>query len=239
MTNATTQAARTKAARIAGAAYLITLAVGIIGQFFVQASLVVSSDATQTAQNIVEHERLFRIGIASDLIAFTGVVILTVALYVLLKPLNEHLAMLAAFWRLAEVAIYCVITLGSLVALALLSGGDHLKTFEVGQLHSLVQLALGARSFGYSIGLIPFALGSTVFSYLLLRSGYVPKALAAWGVFASLLLLTSVFWIIVFPSTAEAPLQASFGAMIIYEVTVGFWLLLRGAQIPSTSVRAA
>jgi hypothetical protein len=63
--------------------YLITIAPAVFGQFFVQSFLVVPSDATQTAQNIIEHERLFRIGIASDLVSFTGVVALIVALYVL------------------------------------------------------------------------------------------------------------------------------------------------------------
>jgi hypothetical protein len=46
------------------------------------------------------HERLFRIGIACDLIYCVGVVVLLTALYVILKPVNRGLALLAAFWRL-------------------------------------------------------------------------------------------------------------------------------------------
>lgn len=239
MTNATTEAAQARAARLAGALYLITLAAALFGQYFVQASLIVRGDATQTAQNIIEHERLFRIGIASDLVGFTGVVVLTLALYVLLKPVNKDLAMLAAFWWLAESAILCVTTLGSLIVLVLLSGADDLKTFDVGQLHSLARLALSARGAGYNIGLIPFGLGSTVFSYLLLRSGYVPRALAAWGVFSSLLVVTALFWVIVFPGTATAPQLASYAAIFIYELAVGSWLLLKGARIQSGSASAA
>ena len=163
---------------------------------------------------------------------------LALALYVLLKPVNKDLAMLAAFWRLAEATILCVMTLGNLIVLALLSGADYLKTFDVGQLHALAQVALRARGAGYVIGLVLFGLGSTVFSYLLLRSGYVPKALAAFGVVSSLLLLTSALWIIVFPSTARAPFLASNAAIFLYEVILGLWLLLKGARIQSSSASA-
>ena len=239
MAYATTEAAQARAARIAGAMYLMTMATAVFAQVFVHASLTVRDDATQTAQNIIEHERLFRIGIASDLVAFTGIVALTVALYVLLRPVNEDLATLAALWRLAEVSILCVATLGSLIALALLSGTNYLKTFDPGQLHSLARLALGMRGAGYNIGLILFSLGSTVFSYLLLKSRYVPRALALWGVFSSLLVLTSAFWAIVFPGSARAPLLASYAALFIYEVTLGFWLLLKGARIQSSPAGAA
>lgn len=217
--------------------YLIALASALFGQFFVQASLFVSGDAEQTAHNIIERQQLFRIGIASDLIAFAEVVVLTLALYVLLEPVNRHLAMLAAFWRLAEATILCVITLGSLIVLALLSGADYLKTFDAGQLHSLALLALGARGAGYVIGLILFGLGSTVFSFLLLRSGFVPKALAVWGVVSSLLIVASSLWMIVFPTTASVPQLASFAAIFIYEVIVGLWLLLKGARIQSNMAR--
>jgi len=240
MTNAATEAAQARAARIAGAMYLITMATAVFNEFFVlRASVIVPGDATRTAQNIVEHERLFRVGIASDLVAFTGVVVLTLALYVLLESVNKDLAMLAAFWRLAEVAILCVGTLAGSIVLALLSGADYLKAFDAGQLHSLARLALGARGAGYNVGLILFGLGSTVFSYLLLRSGYVPKALAGWGVFSSLLVLTSAFWFIVFPSTAKTPQLASYAALFIYEVILGSWLLLKGARIQSSSASTA
>ncbi|NIR45233.1 MAG: DUF4386 domain-containing protein [Gemmatimonadetes bacterium] len=239
MTNATTEAGQARAARIAGAMYLIALAAAVLGEYFVRASLIVRGDPTQTAQNIIEHERLFRIGIASDLVSFTGIVVLTLALYVLLKPVNEDLAMLAAFWWLAEAAILCVSTLGNSIVLALLSGADFLKTFAPGQLHSLAGLALSSRAAGYNIGLILFGLGSTVFSYLLLKSGYVPKALAAWGVFASLLVLMSAFWIIVFPDIPKALQLVSPAAIFIYEVALGSWLLLKGARIQSSSASAA
>ena len=87
------------------------------------------------------------------------------------------------------------------------------------------------RLIAKAIGLVLFGLGSTVFGYLLLKSGYVPRLLAAWGVFSSLCIVASAFWFIVFPNTATIPQLCSYAAIFLYEVIVGSWLLLKGARI--------
>lgn len=239
MTHATAEAAQARAARIAGSMYLIGMATGIFGEAFVRGSLIVSGNVTRTAQNIIGSELLYRIGIATDLFTFASVVVLTWALYVLLRPVNKDLVLLAVFFRVAEVATHFVVTLNSLVALRLLTGADPQATFETSQLHTLARVAIGTQADGVSMGFILLGLGSTVFAYLLLESRYVPRALAIWGVFSSLLISAAAFWDIVFPSTAEIPLLSSYAAMFIYEVTLGSWLLLKGANIRSTSASVA
>jgi hypothetical protein len=235
MANANTEVAQARAARIAGAMYLITMATAIFGESFVRGSLIVRGDATQTAQNIIGAEQLFRISIATDLVTFTGVLVLVWALYVLLRPVDRSLAILAAFFRLVEVAIHYVATLFSLVALMLLGGADHLKAFDSGQLYSLARVAISAQGAGLNLGFVLLGLGSTFFAYLLLKSRYVPKALAALGVFASLLLVVSSLAVIVLPKIV-APYQLAVTApMGLFEITLGFWLLLRGANVKSRS----
>jgi Domain of unknown function (DUF4386) len=230
MTNTIPDAAQAKAARLAGAMYLITMATAIFGQSFVRGSLLVRGDATQTAQNIIGSERLFRVGIAADIVTFTGVGVLIWALYVLLRPVGRNLALLAVLLRLVEVAIHYVATLFSLGALILLSGAGYLTTFDAGQLHSLFRVALSVQGAGLNLGFVLLGLGSAVFAYLLWRSRYVPKALAAWGVFSSLLLMTSAITVIVFPAVGPF-VVAAMVPMFIYEVGLGSWLLLKGARI--------
>ena len=75
-------------------------------------------------------------------------------------------------------------------------------------------------------------LGSTIFNYLLFKSRYIPKALAAWGIFASLLLLMSQFAIIIFPAVEKIIIPACYGPFAIDEIALGFWLLFKGANIP-------
>lgn len=229
MANTITVATQARVARLAGAMYLITMATAIFGESYVRGSLIAGGDATKTAQNIIEFERLFRVGIATDLATFTGVLVLIWALYVLLRPVERNLALLALLLRLVEGAIHYIATLFSVVGLRLLSGAEYLGTFDTNQLHSLARLAIGTQSAGLNLGFIPLGLGSAVFAYLLLRSGYVPGALAGGGVLASLLLATYAVSVIVFPSVGTYWLVAMV-PMFIYEVTLGFWLLLKGVD---------
>lgn len=239
MANATAELAQARAARIAGSMYLIGMATAIFGEAFVRDSLIVSGNATRTAQNIIESELLYRVGIATDLFTFASVVVLIWALYVLLRPVNKDLVLLAVFFRVVEVATHFVATINSLVVLRFLTGGDYLATFGTSQLHTLARVAIGTQADGVSIGFILLGLGSTVFAYLLVKSRYVPRALAMWGVFSSLLITAAAFWDIVSPSTAGVPQLSSYVAMFIYEVTLGLWLLLKGVNIRSISASAA
>jgi uncharacterized protein DUF4386 len=232
-----TDRVQARAARLAGAMYLITMATGVFGESFVRGSLVVRGDATQTAQNIIGAERLFRIGIATDLVTFTGVIVLAWALYVALRPVDRNLAVLALSLRLAEVAVHYGATLFGLGALAFLTGTGYLNAFDASQLHSLARVALSTQGAGLNLGFVLLGLGSSVFAYLLLRSGYVPKALAAWGMFSSLLLSASAVCFIVFPAIGPTRL-ALMVPMFIYEVALGLWLLLKGVKIRSLSASA-
>ena len=224
------------AAKIVGLLYLIQMATGVFGQVFVRDRLVLPGDVSRTAENIVAHEPLFRLSIAGDLLTYIGVIVLIWAFYVLVRPINRNLALLALTFRLAENTVLCVATVNSLVVLKLLSGADYLKTFDTGQRNALVMLAYSTQGLAMSVGFILLGLGSAVFAYLLLRSRYVPKALAAWGIFASLLLAASTLAAIVFPNLGVLDMACML-PMGLYEVGLGLWLLIKGIK-PSPPVGA-
>jgi hypothetical protein len=219
------------AARIIGIIYPIQMATGIFGEIFARGPLIVSGDPTKTSENIIASEQLFRLSIAGDLITYILVMVLTWAFYVLLRPVNKHLALLGAFFRLSELAVLCVATVNSLVVLKLLSGAAYLKVFDVNQRHSLVMLAYNTQGMTMSVGFILLGLGSSVFAYLLLRSRYVPKAFALLGVFSSLLLALGSLAIIVFPGLSVIGVSYMM-PMGLYEVGLGFWLLIKGIKAP-------
>ena len=105
-----------KAARIAGLAYLITFATVVYVNFGIHDF---GDNAAETARKILANERLFRIGIVGDLIYCTGIVVLLTALYVILKPVNSGMALLAAFLRLVWVLMWLIMTLNLFDALRL------------------------------------------------------------------------------------------------------------------------
>jgi hypothetical protein len=123
MTISTIDDSQRTAARVAGFAYLITFATVVYVNFGIHGRLIIRNNAAETARNILAHERLFRIGIAGDLVYCAGVVVLLTALYVILKPVSRGLALLAAFWRLVWVLMWLVMTLNLFDALRLLWSG--------------------------------------------------------------------------------------------------------------------
>lgn len=100
-----------KAAKVAGFAYLISFVIVVFVQFGIHNRLIVADNPAETARNIMAHERLFRIGIAGDMIYCAAVVVLLTALYVILGPVNRSLALLAAFWRFVWVLVWVLMTL--------------------------------------------------------------------------------------------------------------------------------
>ena len=59
-------------ARIAGAFYLVTILTRMFVEIFVRNRLVVSDNAAATATNILAHEPLWRLGFATDIMAFAS-----------------------------------------------------------------------------------------------------------------------------------------------------------------------
>jgi hypothetical protein len=236
ITNTATEAAQARAARLAGAMFLFINVTGIFSEIFVRGSLL-SGDVTQVAQNIVSSERLYRLGILGDQVTFIGGLVLIWALYVLLRPVNRDLALLAVFLRIVETAVSVAATIASLIAVQLLGSAKYLDVFEAGQLHALSRLARITFGFGQDVGFIFLGLGSIIFAYLLLKSRYIPRILALWGIVATLLFTVYHLVIIVFPGVKTLMYVAL--APMAYEFVIGFWLLLKGARIKEHPVSAA
>ena len=218
------------AARTAGFLYLFLGALAAFGQFYIRSGILVPGDVAQTAHNILASERLFRIGIATDLIGGASNAALAVAFYVMLKPVGSAIALLAAFWRLGEAVILGHMTLNSMVVVDILSHSDRLVGFSADQIQTLASLYLGAQGAEFSIGLVFYALGSTLFCYLLLKSRYIPSVLAWWGLLGSVISLLSALTIIAFPA-ASGIAPNCYIPVGTFEIAAGIWLLFRGIRL--------
>jgi uncharacterized protein DUF4386 len=238
MTFDTIDETQRKAGTVVGFSYLLALPPAIFAEFYVRSRLIAFGDVAQTAANITAHERLFRLGTASNLTVFAIDVVLIIALYVVLMPVGRILALIAAGWGMIETATLVFVTLSDFAVLRILSGADYLHAFEAGRLHALARLSLSAHADAYNVGLVLAGLRSTAFCYLWFKSRYIPRALAIWGVVASFLMGMCAFSFIVFPELANSISVAIYGAPIFFfELTMGFWLLLKG--LPPSRTAAA
>jgi hypothetical protein len=217
-------------ARVVGFSYLFALLPSVFAEFYVSGRLV-SDNAVTTAQNIIAHERLFRLGLASNLLVFAANVLLVTALYVVLERVNRRLALLAVFFRLIETTILIVAVLNDFYVLRLLSGASYLTTVNPDELAALARVSIGAHSSAYGVALLLFGFGSPVFCYLWLRSGYIPKSLAVWGLLASAWIGICSFAFVVFPDLRQVITIGYYGGPIfLFELTIGLWLLFKGIQ---------
>jgi hypothetical protein len=220
-----------RAAKVVGFLYLFLMVTGAFAQIYVPGNVPGGSpDSGSGAGPLVESAGLLRLGTAVDLLTNAGDAVLAVAYYVLLRPISQGLALLGAFWRLAQVAIISAYTLTTIIALQLVSGADEVRALSTDQAAALAWVMTSSHTIGYSLGFVFLGLGSTVFAYLLFWSGYIPRALAALGVLASILLTAGSLIVIVFPEATEIVNPALYVPMFFFEVGTGLWLLIRGVR---------
>jgi hypothetical protein len=218
------------AARIVGFLYLFTNATAIVA-YIARGRVIVLRNAAQTSTNLIASEGLFRFGIATEIITVVGVIILVWGLYVILQSIDRNIAWLATFFRLVENFFLAFITIQELTALAILTGAAMTLGFNPDQLHGLSYSFLSVYFTAFNIGFIFLGLGSAVFSYLWWKSRYIPRLLAGWGIFSSLLMAIVSLAIIILPGLAKLGLIHMM-PMGLYEFGLGFWLLIKGIRQP-------
>jgi hypothetical protein len=230
MTLRTIEPEQHAAAKVVGWIYLIAMATSMFAELYLRGPLIVRGDAMQTALNIAASEGLFRLSSVIHLLTFASDAIMAVALFVILKRVNRNLALLAAFWRLADCAILAVILVSDFTVLRLLGNAEYLKAFDPAQLQALARLLIGVQAAGFQIGFVFLGLGSTLFSYLWLKSGYIPRVIAGWGIFASSVLALGTLAIMLFPALGIVGLSYM-APMFFFEVGLGLWLLIKGLRV--------
>jgi hypothetical protein len=226
-----------EAARVAGVAFLVTMAAVVLANFLVHERLVVLGNPAETARNIMAHERLFRISIAGDLIYCAGLVVLLTALYVILRPVSRGLALLGALSRLVYALMWVLMTLNLFYVLRLVRGTGVARAPEGDRLQTLMSVYLSTRFEQYYVGLLFFALASAVCSYLWLKSRYVPRALAALGLISSVWCAVCTLVFIIFPDFTDVVNLWWFDSpMGLFEIALALWLLVKG--LPRDRARA-
>jgi Domain of unknown function (DUF4386) len=239
MTPVTIDNSQRTAAKVAGIAGLFTMVIVVFGNYGLLNPLIVPGNAAETARNIVAHERAFRLTVICFLLYSAGVLVLLAALYVILRPVNRGLALAGALFRLIFALLWLLSTLNLLSALRLLGSAKYLEIFEVDRLQVLARVSIAGMFDDYYVGLPFFALASTVCSFLWLKSRYIPRSLAAFGVISSAWCVFCAFVYLVFPDLAEPVNPYWFDSpMAIFEMVLSFWLLFRGLR-PSDAGQSA
>jgi hypothetical protein len=225
-------------ARLAGVLYLLVAVLAGFVHFYVPGALLVPRDAATTAANITASQGLFRASIAAELVVLLIEIGLSVLLYVLLRPVNRTLALVATVSRLVMTAIHGVNLLNHVAVLTLLSGAGNLTVFAPNQLQALAMLCLDTYNYGFTIGLVFFVLHTFLLGYLIYKSGYFPRLLGVLFVFASVGYLGDSFLHVL---VANHVTGAAYFALpiAIAEIAFPLWLLFKGVHAERWAKRAS
>ena len=218
-------------ARIGGIAYLIIIIAGLIGEMFIRNPVIVSGNAMATSTHIEASRQLWRIGIAGDLLMHICDVVLMVVLYVLLRPVNKNLALMAVLFNLIQTAVLVANKMNLLMPLFLLNGDEYLKAFNPGQLQTMSYLFVKAHSYGFGIGLIFFGCACLIVGYLIYRSGYFPKLIGTLMVIAGLSYLCNSFILILAPKYSGIAFPVLLALAFPAELSLCLWLLIKGVNL--------
>lgn len=229
--------------RLAGLLYIVASIPGFFALAYVPSKLLVHGNATATANNIAAHEMFFRLGIAADLISQVIFIFVALALYDLLKGVNQRRALSMLTLILVAIPIAFLNEVNSIAALVLAQGADFLSVFDKPQRDALARLFLNLRGGGFEVAGIFWGLWLFPLGLLVYRSGFLPRFLGVLLMLGTFAYLANSFTSLVLPQYSSVvsrwmnPLQA-------VEVVFMLWLLIMGAKpkllgrSPSSAVAA-
>lgn len=212
-------------ARMAGLLFLLTILGGIFAQGFVSERLIVSSDAALTANNILGHKGLFQLGYTVYLIEMACQIATAALFYLLLRPVSNSVALVAAFLELSGCIIKTFARVFFIMPLFVLGGAASLSVYSTGELQALALLLLKVNDQGAALALGFFGFSTVLNGYLVFRSGFLPRWLGVLSLVSGLGWLTFLYPPLgyrAFPFIAIVALLGSAATI--------FWLLVFGVN---------
>ena len=220
-----------KTARVAGVLYLVMGVPAVFSLQYVPRTLIVSGNATATANNIRASEMLFRLGIVSELISVLAFILVVRALYRLLSGVDKTQASLMVSLVLVSVPISFLNVVNEIGALTILGGADFLSVFDKRQLEALAMLFLRLHSQGLFVAQIFWGLWLFPFGVLVIRSGFLPRILGVLLIAACFGYLASSLTDLLLPSYLNVVTRFTVILAAAGEGSMVLWLLIRGAKV--------
>ena len=225
-------------ARMAGAFYLVFIALSVLTDLVGRSKIIVFTDAAATARNIAASTGLFRLGFMTDLLSAVFFLLAAWALYGLLKPVDQHLALLFLLLNLAGVAVQSLNLLALLAAGLVLNGAAYLQVFQPDQLQALAMLLLNLHKNGFMIAQIFYGAWLFPLGILVYRSGFLPRLLGILVLADGVCWLAYFFQFFLFPAFT-AITTVSFPVGFAAEFGLTLWLLIMGVRQPKPAASAA
>ena len=228
-----------KTARTAGLLYFLALLIGLFGLVYAPSKLIVTGDATATANNLRTSGWLLRLGIGSELVGHVVFLFVVLVLYRLFKAVNEDQArLMVILGALLSVPIAFLNVVNEIAALLLVSGADFLRVFEPRQLDAMAFFFLKLHGQGLTVAAIFWGLWLFPFGMLVIRCRFIPRVLGVLLMIAGCAYLAGSFTALVVPQYQDV-VGAVAAVFRRCEAPIIFWLLIWGARTKPHAIAVA
>ncbi len=228
-------------ARIAAILYLVITVAAIVAHGVVPGNLFVAGDAAATASHIAASESMLRFGgIGGELVILLSEIVLSVLLYVLLKPVNKTLSLLAAVARLVMTTIHGLNLLNYFFVLQLVGGASSqsVAAFSTDQLQALALLFINAHHYGFEIGIAFLSVHAVILGYMIFKSGYFPRLLGVLFMVAAAGYFVDSFGQLLFANYGTTTPAFITIPIVLGEIAFPLWLLIKGVNVKGWEKRA-
>ena len=221
-------------ARAAGLYYLILIILGIYGLRYVQSQVSVKGNDIATAKNILDHEFLFRSGIFSSIAGNFIYLLLVLAMYSLLKHVNERMAKVMVVSVIVQIPISFMLDLCSFTSLMVLKG-EVLKTLSFVQKQDFAMLFLRIRNYGISILELYWGIWLIPLGQLIYKSGIIPWIIGVLLILGGIAYIADGVAYLLFPESD--PFVSKFTIVAsVAELSVMLWLLIKGVNVQRSAI---
>jgi len=219
-----------KTARIAGILYLLIAITGGFGIMYAPSSIIISDDATATANNLINSEFIYSLSILSNLISQALTIFLVLTLSRLFKDVNPKLTKYMVTFVLVSVPISFLNVLNLVASQMFVSGAIFLDVFESNQLNSLALVFLKLYEFGIAVVGIFWGLWLFPFGMLIIKSKLIPKIIGIFLTIGCFAYLIDSFIAILLPEYKESVSAIIMLPLAIGEFSTILWLLIKGVK---------
>ncbi len=214
-----------KAALLAGIGYIMMMGTPF-AEFYAMPKLIVTGNGATILKSLIDQRFFLRVAITGYVINFAGDILAAWALYILLKPVNKSLSLLACWLRI----IYTLVSLSALLNLVtILSITKAPGQYDASFLNNQVVALLSAFYNGWALAYLFFGTYLCLLGWLIFRSGYMPGWIGAYVFIAGLGWLADNLQPLLYPGFNINFIFVSIAGL--GELVLMVWLLVKGVKL--------
>jgi len=215
--------------RISGVLYVTTVLAFLVSNLALKEQLVDAENISNTLKLVGDNALQYRLAVSIDFLAMVAVMALVFSLYVILKPINPYLALIALGWRIGEVVLQAGAKVPDYLLLTLSQSAASSSGSGTAELVHLGQMLVAGSTQAVWLSFVFLSVGSIFNNWLFYRSRGIPRILAVYGLISTGLYgLGSVAALLI--DLPQGLVQGMLLPLVLFELLLGFYLAIFGMK---------